>query len=221
MASINQPVPLVTIILPVYNRRHLIERALRSVTRQTFTDWELLIVDDGSGDGLEQLILPQIMQNPQWRYLKHSNRKLSATRNIGLQAALGTYATFLDSDDEYRPSHLQERVQYLQTHPEVDVLHGGVVLEGPVESHFVEDAFRTGEKIHLSQCVIGSTLFGKREVFLAVGGFRIQAYSAESDLMPRLQQHYCVHKVDFPTYVYYTGLPDSICSQRLQQGSLS
>lgn len=218
MAFINQPTPLVTVILPVYNRRHLIERALHSLTVQTFTDWELLIVDDGSSDGLEQLILPQVMHHPQWRYLKHSNRKLSATRNIGLQAGLGYYATFLDSDDEYRPTHLELRVEYLNNNPQADVLHGGVVLEGPEEAHYVEDAFHPGEKIHLSQCVIGSTLFGKRQVFLDAGGFRIQSYSAESELMPRLQRDFVVHKVDFPTYVYHTGVPDSICSLRLREG---
>jgi glycosyltransferase involved in cell wall biosynthesis len=219
MAFINQPTPLVTVILPVYNRRHLIERALRSLSLQTFTDWELLIVDDGSSDGLEQLVLPLVQQHPQWRYLKHSNRKLSATRNIGLQAGLGYYATFLDSDDEYRPTHLESRVQYLCDHPEVDILHGGVELAGPEKSHYVEDAFHPGEKIHLSQCVIGSTLFGKRQAFLDAGGFRIQAYAAESELLPRLQRDYTVRKVDDPTYVYHTGLPDSICYQRLQQGT--
>jgi glycosyltransferase involved in cell wall biosynthesis len=219
MSFINQPTPLVSIIMPVYNRRHLIERALHSLTKQTFTDWELLIVDDGSTDGLEQLVLPQVLQNAQWRYLKHSNRKLSASRNIGLQAALGFYATFLDSDDEYLPTHLQLRVHYMQAHPQVDVLHGGVVLDGPAEANYVQDAFRPGEIIHLSQCVIGSTLFGKRQVFLDAGGFRIQSYSAESELMPRLQQSFSVHEVDFPTYIYHTGLPDSICSQRRHKGS--
>ncbi len=96
--------PLISVIMPVHNRRHLVMRAVHSVQRQTVADWELLIVDDGSTDGLEQDILPLIAEYPNYRYLKHAQRRLSASRNIGMHAALGRYVTFLDSDDEYNRS---------------------------------------------------------------------------------------------------------------------
>ncbi len=209
--------PKVSIILPVFNRRHLILRAIASVQRQSFTDWELLIVDDGSSDGLEALILPLLPEHPNWRYLKHSRRRLSATRNIGLQAGLGFYATFIDSDDEYLEEHLLARVSYMAAHPLVDLIHGGVVLNGPEHSHWVQDAFDPQRKIHLSQCIIGATLFGKRQVFVDSGGFKQLPYSAESELVARLARTYTIECVEFPTYVYYTGLEDSICTQRLMQ----
>ncbi len=220
MEEITDPVafahPRVSVILPVFNRRHLILRAIASVQRQSFKDWELLIVDDGSSDGLEELILPLLRENPNWRYLKHSRRRLSATRNIGLQASLGYYATFIDSDDEYLEEHLQARVSYMDAHPQVDLIHGGVMLNGPEHSHWVQDAFDPQRKIHLSQCTIGATLFGKRRVFVDSGGFKRLPYSAESELVARLAQTYTIERVEFPTYVYYTGLADSICTQRLQ-----
>ncbi|HPN35134.1 MAG TPA: glycosyltransferase family 2 protein [bacterium] len=206
-----------SVILPVFNRRHLILRAIASVQRQSFTDWELLIVDDGSSDGLEELILPLLPENPNWRYLKHSRRRLAATRNIGLQAGLGFYATFIDSDDEYLEQHLQARVSYMDAHPQVDLIHGGVVLNGPEQSHWVQDAFHPQRMIHLSQCTIGATLFGKRRVFVDSGGFKRLSYSAESEFITRLAQTYSIERVEFPTYVYYTGLEDSICTQRLKQ----
>ncbi len=210
--------PAVSIILPVFNRRHLVMRAINSVERQTFADWELLIIDDGSSDGLETLIIPQLDAHPQWRYLRHAHRKLAASRNIGLHTALADVVTFLDADDEYLPAHLELRMRYLRQH-DVDLIHGGVVLQGPEESHWVEDAWHPGQLIHLSECTIGATLFGYKRVFLESGGFKLLPYSAESELIERLQKTHHIERIDFPTYVYHTGLPDSICTLRKKQST--
>ncbi len=206
--------PTVSIILPVYNRRHLIMRAIESVEAQTFRDWELLIVDDGSTDGLEKLILPQIHKKPKWRYMKHARKKLAASRNVGIHAALGEFVTFLDSDDEYNPKHLELRAHYLRAHPDVDIIHGGVELVGPPETHYVRDAFNPEKKIHISECCVGATFFGKRKAFLHSGGFKNLPYSAESEFLPRVSKQCSVRKVNFKTYIYYTGLADSICTLR-------
>ncbi len=208
------PRPLVSVILPVYNRRHLIMRAIQSVEGQTFSDWELLIVDDGSTDGLESLILPLVLEHDKYRYLKHSNRKLSTTRNIGIHAALGEYVTFIDSDDEYKPDHLQQRLDYFAAHPHVDVVHGGLELVGPPESHWVRDVYNPDKLIHINDCVVGGTIFAKKMVLIDSGGFKLLSYSAESELISRLEKKYRVAKVDFPTYRYYTGLEDSICTSQ-------
>ncbi len=202
----------VSIILPVYNRRHLIIRAINSVQAQTNHSWELLIMDDGSTDGLENLILPLIPENSQWRYFKHARRGVAATRNLGLHAATGEFITFLDSDDEYKPDHLSKRLDYMRGHPDVDIIHGGVELVGPPESFYVQDALNPGRKIHLSECCIGATFFGKKQVFLKSGGFKLIPYSAESEFLPRVSAQFHVEKVDFPTYIYHTGLQDSICT---------
>lgn len=209
--------PLISVIMPVHNRRHLIMRAINSVWAQTVADWELLIVDDGSADGLEQDVLPLVAEHPNVRYLKHAQRRLSASRNIGIHAALGRYITFLDSDDEYKPEHLKVRLHYLEKNANVDVIHGGVELVGPEESHSVQDVFHSDKKIHISECCVGATFFGPKSAFIKSGGFRQTAYSAESELLPRLAKMFTVEKVDFPTYRYYTGLEDSLCTQRKKQ----
>ncbi len=206
--------PMVSIILPVFNRRPVIHRALASVSSQTFGDYELLIVDDGSTDGLEEEILPLVLQRPNWRFLKHANRKLPQTRNIGIHAALGRYVTFLDSDDEYAPEHLHLRVEYMRRHPEVDVIHGGIELIGPEESHWVIDARDPARKIHIQDCCVGATLFGKKEVFFAVGGFPDLPYSAESHLLEKLERRFRIRKVAYPTYRYHTGGEDRLCRKR-------
>ncbi|NIA30000.1 MAG: glycosyltransferase [Actinobacteria bacterium] len=207
-------VPKISIILPVYNRRHLILRAIKSVEAQSFQDWELLIVDDGSTDGLEELLLPQIHEKPKWRYMKHARKRLAASRNIGIHAAMGQFITFIDSDDEYRPNHLELRIRYFADHPDVDIIHGGVELVEPEKTHYVRDAFDPKKKIHISECCVGATFFGKRLAFLQSGGFKNLAYSAESEFLPRISKQVTVRKVKFKTYIYHTGLADSICTLR-------
>ena len=112
------------------------------------------------------------------------------------------------------PNHLAARMDYLTKHPEVKIIHGGVELIGPAESHYVEDVFNPGQLIHLSECCIGSTFFGEKDVFLSSGGFKALPYSAESEFLPRVSKRFKVAKVDFPTYRYYTGLEDSVCTLR-------
>ncbi len=215
-----QIIPQVSVILPVFNRKHLIMRAIQSVEAQTFTDWELLIIDDGSTDGLEEMIINKIHEKKRWRYMKHAQRRLAATRNIGIHAALGEFITFLDSDDEYKPNHLALRMEYFKTHPQVDIIHGGVELVGPEETHYVQDVDNPAKKIHISECCVGATFLGKKQAFIKSGGFKILPYSAESELLPRLEKQFHVEKVDFPTYRYYTGLEDSICSQIKQKNTI-
>jgi glycosyltransferase involved in cell wall biosynthesis len=211
----------VSVILPVFNRRHMIQRAIRSLVDQTFQDWELWIIDDGSTDNVHEDLVPFVMQEPRARYVKQTNQKLSACRNTGILCAQGRYVTFLDSDDEYRPTHLQSRIEYMAENPSVDVIHGGVELRGPDESHWVRDARDETKMIHLSECTIGATIFAKKQVLLTSGGFKPLSYSAESEYVPRLEEHFDVRKVDFQTYVYYTGLQDSICSHRQAQNQSS
>ncbi len=203
---------IISVILPVYNRKHLVMRAIRSLQAQTCSAWELLILDDGSSDGLEELLFPLLDANPHWRYCRHSHRGLALTRNFGIHAASGEFLTFLDSDDEYKADHLALRLNYMRTHPEVDFIHGGVELNGPPQSHYVADAVNKGRLIHLSECCIGATLFGKSAAFRSSGGFKPLPYSAESEFLPRITAQFHVEKVNFPTYIYYTGLPDSICT---------
>lgn len=207
--------PKISIILPVYNRRHLIDRAIRSVLDQIYRNWELLIIDDGSTDDLQHHIIPLLTTDSRFRYMCQDRMGPAETRNRGLKNVSGDYVTFLDSDDEYRKNHLQLRVEYMLDHPNVDVMHGGVELVGPRSKHWVVDARHPEKKIHLDECYMAATLFGKRCVFLQSGGFKPLSYSAESEFIPRLLKTYCVVRVDFPTYRYYTGLSDSICAKKI------
>src|SRR5437868_14938953 len=116
--------PFFSIVLTTFNRWKLFERAIKSAIAQTFTDWELLVIDDGSKDGTYDWATIYIDRDNRIRYHYATNRGLAIARNWGLTMGQGKYFTFLDSDDEYHPDHLELRANYLQEHPEVELLHG-------------------------------------------------------------------------------------------------
>lgn len=96
--------PFFSVIVPVYNRAHLLARALRSVCAQSFGDFEIVVVDDGSTDNPKSAI--DAAAEPRIRYIRQENRGGGAARNTGIDQARGRFAAFLDSDDEFLPDHL-------------------------------------------------------------------------------------------------------------------
>lgn len=107
--------PLVSIIIPTYNRRHTLPETIRSVREQTYPNWELLIVDDNSIDDTEQLIDGYSRQDRRIRYLQNSGRKgPAAARNTGIRYSSGEYLAFLDSDDQWYENHLSDSIKAMQ-----------------------------------------------------------------------------------------------------------
>jgi len=101
--------PYFSIIIPTYNRAHLISKAIDSVIAQTFVNWELIIVDDGSTDYTKELILSYQEKDARIQYVFQENAERSAARNKGIERAKGQYICFLDSDDYF----LKERLKGL------------------------------------------------------------------------------------------------------------
>lgn len=102
--------PTVSVIIPTYNRAHLVTRAICSVLAQTFQDFEILVVDDCSTDNTENVV--NSYDDPRVRFMAHEvNRGGSAARNTGIRAASGEYLAFLDSDDEWLPEKLEKQLE--------------------------------------------------------------------------------------------------------------
>ncbi len=97
--------PYFSVVIPVFNRADVLETALRSVFEQTFQDFEIVVVDDGSADRPSEAI--DRIGDPRVRYLRQENKGGAAARNTGIDAAAGRFIAFLDSDDQYLPHHLQ------------------------------------------------------------------------------------------------------------------
>ena len=112
-------VPRVSVIIPTFNRAHLLPNVVQSVLNQTFADFELIIVDDASTDNTQEVV--ESFSDPRIRYIKHEqNKGGGAARNTGIEAARGEFIAFLDSDDEWIPQKLEIQVPALsQAGPEV------------------------------------------------------------------------------------------------------
>ena len=204
------PPPFFSIVLPTFNRRRLITRAIESVLAQSFQDLELVIIDDGSQDNTHEVVLPFVHSDARIRYHYAQNRGLALARNLGLQLSTGRYITFIDSDDEYLSSHLRIRAAKLAQHPEIQLLHGGVEIIGDA---FVADKFHPERKIHLSECVIGGTFVVRRDLADTLEGFHNIAYGDDSDFFERaVRSGAIVEKISDPTYRYYRDEADSLCA---------
>jgi glycosyltransferase involved in cell wall biosynthesis len=133
-----------SVVLPTYNRAHHLPQAIESVLGQTYADWELLVVDDGSTDDTETVV--RGYQDARIRYLSRENGGPGAARNTGLEAATGDYIAFLDSDDAYLPHHLATFAQQIgQAADHPAVYHAYILYETPDGKQRKQPIVRTHE----------------------------------------------------------------------------
>ncbi len=114
--------PLVTIIVPNFNRASIISKTLDSVANQTYSNWECLVVDDGSKDESKEVVKTYCDKDVRFRFFRRHRapKGAPACRNIGLAKAAGNYIVFLDSDDVLAPWCLEKRVQTIKSNPGFD-----------------------------------------------------------------------------------------------------
>ena len=150
--------PEVSVILTVFNRAQYLKKCINSLLRQSYKNWELIAIDDGSKDNSFEVLKEYHLNYPGMVIIRHENMKLPLSRNKRIVVSKGKYITFLDSDDEYAQDHLSKRVEYLNNHPEVDMIRGGVDIIG---NQYVRDKNNPLKLIHLSECTVGATFFGR------------------------------------------------------------
>ncbi|MFZ4622535.1 MAG: glycosyltransferase family 2 protein [Bacteroidota bacterium] len=202
---------MVSIILCTYNRENLLPLAVRSVLAQSYNDWELIVIDDGSTDNTLAVMKHFLQKDKRIRYHFQTNKGLAAARNAGLRMAKGSFICFVDSDDELAPRHLEHRVKFLSDHPGVDFLHGGMTLIGPKRKHFVVDMTDPTKKIHLSKCHIGGTFFFRKKVLKRVSGFSSIPFGEDFDFFRRVDEQFTIRKVRWTTYRYHLESADRLC----------
>ncbi len=121
--------PTVTVVMPAYRAAEYIGAALDSVLTQTYADYEIIVVNDGSPDtvALEHALAAY---RDRIRYINQDNRGCSAARNVAVRAALGRLVAFLDADDYWEPEYLSEQVKFLESNPSVDLVYSDGLLVG-------------------------------------------------------------------------------------------
>ena len=200
--------PFFSVIITTYNRATLLKRALDSLIAQTETDWEAIIVDDGSVDDTAFAVLPYLGKGSKITYFKQKNAGYSSSKNTGIFLSKGKFVTFLDSDDEYDPTHLETRKAILVNHPEIQFLHSGVKVIG---SQYVPDRFDINKMVLLSNCEIGGTFFIKRELAVSFNGFKEMPLGSDGDFFERIHKAGVnIMKTQVPTYIYHRETGDSI-----------
>jgi len=120
--------PQVSVVIPTYNRADLIPQTLLSVAEQTLTDWECIIVDDGSTDNTRAVVEGLSARDARFRYVWQENSSASAARNHGIRLARGEFIAFLDSDDLFPPDKLQWQVQVLAANPDAVLVYGNTFI---------------------------------------------------------------------------------------------
>ena len=123
--------PTVTVVVPLYNTERYIAEALNSVLAQTYNDWEVIVVDDGSTDRGPEIASRFSAQDSRIQIVKQLNRGLAGARNTGIRHAKGRYIALLDADDAWRPEKLAKHVAHLDAEPDVGVSYSG--------SQFIDD----------------------------------------------------------------------------------
>ena len=117
--------PRVTVVIPTYNRGDLLPRAVNSVLAQTYSDFELILVDDCSFDNTQDVI--HDFEDPRIRSIRHEvNRGAAATRNTGIAHARGEYIAYLDDDDECTSNRLADQVALLDSGPDIGMVYGWI-----------------------------------------------------------------------------------------------
>jgi glycosyltransferase involved in cell wall biosynthesis len=208
--------PLVSVIIPTYNRAALVAEAVASVMAQTFRDFEIVVVDDGGADGTPEVVAAW----PEVRLLRHAGRRgVAAARNRGVAAARGEWLAFLDSDDLWLPDKLARQIFLLKGRPELLIcqteetwVRRGIRVNKPLRHRKVEGRIFLPS---LDRCMISpSAVILNRRLLADHGGFDETLAAAEDyDLWLRLTWRYRVGLVDEPLVIKRGGHADQLSAQ--------
>lgn len=185
--------PLVTVVIPAYNVTAFIGDALSSVLGQTYRDYEIIVVNDGSPDtlALEGALAPYWQRI---RYVRQENRGLSGARNTGIQQARGDLIALLDADDVWLPHYLSDQVDRAIARPEISVFYGNATIIGDVPEvgrSFMDLSPSRGEvnygSLVAQRCNVMVSAMVRRDALVQIGGFDETLRSSEDfDLWLRL-----------------------------------
>ncbi|MFH1858088.1 MAG: glycosyltransferase [Candidatus Omnitrophota bacterium] len=208
-------------ILPTYNRAHFLSRAIESVRAQTFSDWELLVMDNGSTDGTVDLIRQFQEKDTRVRFLKETQKGASYARNLGLKEAVGKLFAFLDDDDEWLPEKLSRQVAFFKSHPATSLLYthaymkdGGGILMGLKPSG--KPAMRFEDLLEENTIPL-LTVMVKRECIEKVGGFDPTIPIGEDyDLWLRISKEFPIGFLQESLAVYYRH-GQNMSTQRMER----
>lgn len=161
----------VSIIIPCYNQAQYLPEALKSILEQTHTNWECIIVDDGSPDNTEKVAQEWLLKDGRFKYFRKENGGLSSARNYGIQNAVGKYILTLDSDDKYEKTFIEKGLVVLLERKNVGVVSSWGIrfMEGKQFGEF-RPIGKSLNDFLFCNAAIGTSMF-RKECWLKVGGY--------------------------------------------------
>ena len=181
--------PRVSVIMPTYNCSRFIDKAIQSIFLQTYTDFEIIVVDDGSTDDTSHLL-------EKWDklivYLYQANRGLSSARNLALSKASGEFVAYLDADDMWYPKKLERQIEFLDSHPEYGLVHSDASIVNEDDTviykkynyekrRFIPQGFCARDLLEYSTIIV-PTVVERRDCVVKLGGFDERLWSVEDYL---------------------------------------
>ncbi|MEG4393917.1 glycosyltransferase [Microcoleus sp. BROC3] len=173
MSTVNRT-PLISVIIPVYNGDRYIVQAVESALGQTFTNLEIIVVDDGSTDSTQQVLQPYL---DRIRYIYQENQGVAAARNLACQLAQGEFLAFLDADDYFLPSKLEKQLACFDADPALDMVQTGwLMVDETGKDIFEMKPWQQAPKLDLEsfiifKCVRPSAMMLRRKWWEKLGGF--------------------------------------------------
>lgn len=209
---------LISVVIPTYNRGPLLLRAIHSVLNQSYKNFELIVVDDGSTDETDTLLRP-FLNNPTIKYFKQENSGVAAARNFGAKNSSGAWLAFLDSDDEWLPHKLHEQILFLKKNSHLQIVYS--------EEIWMRKGVRVNQKlVHkksgghifnecLKQCLIApSSVMMNRSLYQEMKGFDEEYIVCEDyDLWLRISSLYEIGFIPEPLIIKYGGHPDQLSTK--------
>jgi glycosyltransferase involved in cell wall biosynthesis len=178
--------PKISIVMPTYNQGKFIKAAIDSILAQTFKDFELIIVDDGSTDNTGEMLVPYMgitIHDPRLKFIYKKNGGTGSALNVGFDLATGKYETWFASDNIMYPTMLQELNDYLDTHPDIDYVYGNCEIgvmdhTGLVETkrkNIKEEVVQTWDPdVLLHHYILGISWLWRKELRVKAGPFQTE-----------------------------------------------
>tara|TARA_B100000287_G_scaffold164129_1_gene154799 strand:+ start:117 stop:944 length:828 start_codon:yes stop_codon:yes gene_type:complete len=203
----------ISVIIPTFNRKETLKRAIQSVLMQSYTPYEIIVIDDGSDDGTKEWLKDNY---PNVKYIYQMNSGVSSARNKGIKFARGDWIALLDSDDEWLPSKLKDQANEIELNPAAKFLHTNEIwIRNGVRVNQMKKHKKYGGYIFekcLDMCRISpSSVLIKKDIFDEIGMFDETLKVCEDyDLWLRFASKYPVHFLDQPLIKKYGGHSDQL-----------
>ncbi|MFN3504774.1 MAG: glycosyltransferase family 2 protein [Caldimicrobium sp.] len=208
--------PLVSVIIPTYNRAYILPVAIESVLNQTYPNIELLLVDDGSKDNT-----PYLASKYKLKYIRlPKNFGPSFARNRGIEHSKGTYIAFLDSDDAFVKNKIETQIEFLESHPQYHLVQSdeiwfkGTKKINPKKYHKKASGYFLDRAVKL--CVVSiSTVLMKKEIFKKVGLFDVDFPVCEDyEFWLRVALFYPIALIKKPLVIKSGGREDQLSARK-------